>query len=180
MALQPPPFRGLRAGATTLDMMREWLPIARILREEHQRRVLIRRHPGTPQEEFDAAYRESGIAAFADPDTQVAVHAALARSQIVFSYMSTVLFEADLFGLTPVSVCGGLYDDNLHTLPHVRLDVGLDLREQIGRLTGASSAGSRAAQSTSAYFDWESILLDQIRQESPAATAVTMANQSSA
>ena len=163
MALQPPPFVGLRPGTTLLDMMREWLPIARIISEEHHRSVVIRRHPGTTAQEFEAAYRESGISDYAQPDSHVAVYDALAHSAVVFSYMSTVLFEAYLLGLTPVSVCGGLYDDNLETLPHVRFDMRLDLREQVRRIID-SAAGTHLNQSDSGSdFDWENILLEQVR-----------------
>jgi hypothetical protein len=161
MALQPPPFIGLRAGTTVLDMMREWLPVARILREEHHRNVVIRRHPGTAAEEFDAAYRESGISEYAQPDSQVAVSAALAHSSIVFSYMSTVLFEAHSLGLIPVSVCGGLFDDNLETLPHVRFDMRRNLPEQVRHILELAAVAPLTQTDSDSHFDWECILLEQ-------------------
>jgi hypothetical protein len=167
MALQPPPFVGLRAGATVLDMMREWLPIARILQEEHHRCVVIRRHPGTPAEEFEAAFRVSGISAYAQPDSQVAVYAALAQSAVVFSYMSTVLFESHALGLTPVSVCGGLYNDNLETLPHVRFDMRRDLREQVRSILDLAAEAPLNRADSSSHFDWESILLEQVQSRFP-------------
>jgi hypothetical protein len=168
MALQPPPFVGLQAGATVLGMMREWLPIARILREEHQLSVVIRRHPGTSAAEFETAFRESGISDYAQPDSQADVHVALAHSAVVFSYMSTVLFEGYLLGLTPVSVCGGLYDDNLETLPHVRFDMRRDLHEQVRRILDLAADAPLTQSDPDSRFDWESILLEQVQPGIPA------------
>ena len=128
---------------------------------------MIRRHPGTPAEEFEAAFRVSGISAYAQPDSQVAVYAALAQSAVVFSYMSTVLFESHALGLTPVSVCGGLYNDNLETLPHVRFDMRRDLREQVRSILDLAAEAPLNRADSSSHFDWESILLEQVQSRFP-------------
>ncbi len=150
-------------------MMREWIPIARIPQRGNTSETsssgvtLVR-----PLRSLKWLTARAGFPNFAVPDSQVAVYDALAHSAVVFSYMeSTVLFEACFLGLTPVSVCGGLYDDNPENLPPPALRyASRPPQTSASRHSRSRAAGAALAQSDlNSHFDWESILMEHIQAE---------------
>jgi hypothetical protein len=162
---------------TPLQTMEHLRPLARLLLERYRRRLKLRLHPGMDRKRTLQDFRRSGLAELADIDENRDLAATLARCALVFSYDSTVLWEALLLGVTPVSVQGPCFRGDLG-YPHELLQIDNELPAALDRLLAIAAARMYATSRYSQTLDWEQVvsrlvkerLFDASRQLGRAAT----------
>jgi hypothetical protein len=108
-------------------------------------------------------YRHSRIDRFADVDRLSELGDQLARCRIVMAYDSTVLWEAYVLGLVPISVQGNRFRGRL-SFPHEVLDVTTtNLEACLGKLLSPETAEKYRRKTVKDNFDWENIIVGLIR-----------------
>lgn len=158
--LGPPNIRG-----TTVEVMRELFPVARLLQEHYGRRLVLRPHPGMDRGKVLDAYHDSGIDRYTDLDGGCELAELLAQCGVVMSFDSTVLWEAGLLGLVPVTIHGKCFSRSLgfpHEIVHTTGDVASDLQRVMSRET----AEKYRQQSTTDGFDWEAVVSRLVEEKS--------------
>jgi hypothetical protein len=158
-----------------LDVFRELTSVAKLLVEKHGRRMAFRAHPGMQNDRVMDDYRRSGIDRYADMDAVSELADQLAGCCVVMSYDSTVLWEAYILGLVPVSVHGNCYRGDL-SFPHEVLDVSAGLEAQLEQILRKETAEKYRHGVAEDAFDWEAIIMGLAREVSPANTQAAMAH----
>jgi hypothetical protein len=149
----------------TLSMFRELTSVARLLVERYGRRMVFRTHPGTQHDRVMNHYRQSHIDRYAGIDRLLDLADQLARCGVVMSYDSTVLWEAYILGLVPVSVHGDCYQGEL-SFPHEILNVKSNLEAQLDNVLCPETAQRYRSQPMTQEFNWEEIVLSLFTEAS--------------
>jgi len=148
---------------TSLQTMEHLRPLARLLLERYRRRLKLRLHPGMDRERALQEFRRSGLAELADIDENRDLAATLARCSLVLSYDSTVLWEALLLGVTPVSVQGPCFRGDLG-FPHEVLQIDDGLPAALEGLFAAAAAGKYALSNYGQSLDWEQVVSRLVKE----------------
>jgi hypothetical protein len=146
---------------STLDVFRELAPLAKLLAEKYGRRLFFRPHPGMQQGKVMEAFRQSGIDFYTDMAelSELAEH--LARCSVVMSYDSTVLWEAYVLGLVPVSVLGSCYRRSL-PYPHEVIETTSPVGDQLEKVLRPETAEKYRCEVANEDFDWENIIVSLV------------------
>jgi hypothetical protein len=150
---------------STLDVFRELTSIARLLVEKYGRRMVFRVHPGMQHDRVMDDYRQSRIDRYADMDGPSELADQLARCSVVMSYDSTVLWEAYILGLVPVSVQGNCYRGEL-SFPHEILDVSANLEEHLEKVLHPDTEEEYRRKMINEDLDWENVVMGLIGETS--------------
>jgi hypothetical protein len=150
---------------STLDVFRELTSVAKLLVERYGRRMVLRVHPGMQHDRVMDDYRQSRIDRYAEMDGISERADRLARCTVVMSYDSTVLWEAFILGLVPVSVHGNCYRGDL-SFPHEVLDVTSSLEAQLENVLRPETAKKYRCDLIEEGFDWEDIVICLIGETS--------------
>ena len=156
-------FGRTNINGSTLDVFRELTSVAKLLAERHGRRMVFRAHPSMQHDRVMEHYHHSGIERYADIDGHSELGDQLARCSVVMSYDSTVLWEAYILGLVPVSVQGNCYRGGL-SFPHEVLDVTSSLEAQLDEVLRPETAKKYRREIVKESFDWESIIWKFIKE----------------
>ena len=148
---------------TSLQTMEHLRPLARLLLERYRRRLKLRLHPGMDRERALQELRSSGLADLADIDENRDLAATLARCSLVLSYDSTVLWEALLLGVTPVSVQGLCFRGDLG-FPHEVLQIEDGLPAALERLFAIAAARKYAISKYGQWLDWEQVVSRLVKE----------------
>jgi len=163
-ALQPAVPRILGPATTSsnlLSVFRELTSVAKLLVQKHEKRMVFRIHPGMDQEEVMEIYRQSGIDRYADIEEVSELGDHLSSCNVVMSYDSTVLWEAYILGLVPVSVQGKCHRGNL-PFPHEIIDVTSNLDAHLERVLRPEVAEKYRCRIGRETFDWGRVITDLI------------------
>jgi hypothetical protein len=165
-ALQPSVARIIgpaKINGDTLDVFRELSSVAELLASRFGKRLVFRAHPSMERDKIIEVYRHSRIDRFADVDRLSELGDQLARCRIVMAYDSTVLWEAYVLGLVPISVQGNRFRGRL-SFPHEVLDVTTtNLEACLGKLLSPETAEKYRRKTVKDNFDWENIIVGLIR-----------------
>jgi len=167
-ALQPATVRILSAARTNgnlLGVLRELTPVAKLLVEKHGKRMVLRPHPGMDRQKVAELCQRSGILHYADLDGILEVGDRLARCGVVMSHDSTILWEAYILGLVPVSVQGTCYRGSL-PFPHEVLDVSNGLEAHLENALHPKTARKYHSEMIREEFDWENTIMGLIGEAS--------------
>jgi hypothetical protein len=148
---------------TCLQTMEHLCPLARLLLERYQRRLKLRLHPGMDRERALQEFRHSGLAELADIDENQDLAATLARCSLVLSYDSTVLWEALLLGVTPVSVQGACFRGDLG-FPHEVLQIDDGLPAALEGLFAVAASRKYAISDHGQWLDWEQVVSRLVKE----------------
>lgn len=118
--------------AATFD---ELLPLA-IMLSDLGARLIVRLHPGMDRTREMERFAAHPLSGFAEIDLNAHQHDSLARSKIVMSFVSTVLWEGGLLGLLPVQVVCKCCDYVELSYEREVLVLGNDMRGQLAALIG--------------------------------------------
>lgn len=151
---------------TPLQTMEHLRPLAKLMLERYGRRLKLRLHPGMNRERTLQDYRRSGLADLADIDESRDVAAILARCSLALSYDSTVLWEALLVGVVPVSVQGPCFRGDLG-FPHEVLHIDSGLPASLTRLLSPTTAAKYRSPRFKQPFDWEDLVSRLARERLP-------------
>jgi hypothetical protein len=126
-------MRGSPINCDVGETFDELLDLAILLRDL-QARLVLRLHPGMNAHEEAIRFSGHPISKVADLDVHTSLHASMAETDIVMSFVSTVLWESGLLGLLPVQVVCACCD--YVDLSYAREELKLDssLREQLKKL----------------------------------------------
>jgi hypothetical protein len=167
-ALQPPAARVSSSALLKSNVRRvfqELTPLARILEEKYGKRMVLRMHPSMDRTEVMEEYRQSGIHNYADVEGHLNLADQLARCSVVMSHDSTVLWEAYVLGLVPVSVQGICFRGRL-PFPHEVIDVSLDHAARLQSVLSCETAEKYSREISNDAFDWESIIMGFVGKRS--------------
>jgi len=159
-------FGRTNINGSTLDVFRELTLVAKLLVERHGRRMVFRAHPSMQHDRVMEQYCQSGIDRYADMAGPSELGDQLARCSVVMSYDSTVLWEAYILGLVPVSVQGNCYRGGL-SFPHEVLDVTSNLEAQLDEVLHSETANKYRREMVKETFDWEGIIMRFIKEQTP-------------
>jgi len=162
-ALQPQGGILNRIRFTSLQTMEHLRPLARLLLEKYRRRLKLRLHPGMDRERTLRDFRRSDLAELADFDENRDLAATLARCSLVLSYDSTVLWEALLLGVTPVSVQGPCFRGHLG-FPHEVLQIDDGLPATLERLFAIAASRKYAISNHGQWLDWEQVVSRMVKE----------------
>lgn len=150
----------------SLHLFEELLPVAKLLGEKYGKRLIFRPHPGMERRKVIESFHRSGIDRWADIDELAELADRLARCNIVMSFYSTVLWEAGMLGLVPVSVQGAYHHGRL-PFSHEVLDVSADLDAQLDQILCQETAEKYRRDLVNDAFDWEAIIMGFVGEISP-------------
>ena len=148
---------------TPLQTMEHLRPLAKLLLERYSRRLKLRLHPGMDREQALQEFRRSGLAELADIDENQDLAATLARCSLVLSYDSTVLWEALLLGLTPVSLQGPCFRGDLG-FPHEILQIDHELPAALEELIAVAASQKYAVSNRGQTLDWEQVVSRLVKE----------------
>jgi hypothetical protein len=164
-----PTIRGIarRPGirCSTQDVLRALVPLAAAVVGEHGRKFVVRPHPGMDAVEFENWFRQSRLSDIADIDRSPDLASSLAASSVVMSFDSTVLWEASLVGLLPISVQGSFYKGHLE-FPHHVLWLGDGFEQRLRPLMRLAAAPAEGPVRTSANGDFLLLVDALLRRDS--------------
>ncbi len=174
--MDPVIFSPAKLNGNLIGVFRELSSVAQLLAEKHGQKMLFRFHPGMERDETMAAFQQGGISRHAEIDEIPDLAESLARCDIVMSLFSTVLWEASVLGLVPVSVHGAFHQARL-PFPHEVLDVSADLDVQLNQILCPETAQKYRRGIAEEAFDWENII---VSFATDAATATVSSGQTTA
>jgi hypothetical protein len=151
---------------STQDVLRALVPLAAAIVGQHGRKFVVRRHPGMDAYEFESWFRQSRLSDFAEIDRLPDLASSLAESSIVMSFDSTVLWEASLVGLLPVSVQGWFYEGHLEFFHHV-LSLGEGFEQRLQALIRLADDEPEGAPEAGSIDDFLLLVDALLRRESP-------------
>ena len=112
------------------------------------------------------AFRQSGIDRYADMAGLAELAEQLARCTAVMAYDSTVLWEAYILGLVPVSVLGNCYRGTL-SFPHEVVDITSTIGNQLEHVLHPRTVEKYRLAVAQEVFDWEAIIMGLLGEMSP-------------
>jgi hypothetical protein len=160
-ALQPAAGRILspaRINGNLLGVLRELTPLAKLLVEKHGKRMVLRPHPSMDRQKVAELCEQTAILHYADIDGILELGDRLARCGVVMSYDSTVLWDAYILGLVPISLQGNRHRSDL-PFPHEILDVTVDLEAQLEKVLCLEIVEKYRREIVNENFDWENIVM---------------------
>ncbi len=116
----------------TFDVL---LPLAKSL-SDLGARLIVRLHPGMDRTREIERFHVHPLADFADIDLNARQHESLAKSRVVMSFVSTVLWEAGLLGLLPVQLVCRCCEYVEMSYEREILTIGENMRGQLVDLIG--------------------------------------------
>lgn len=135
----------------------ELLPLAKLFFIVHKSKLILRIHPGMDKNSVIEIFNRSEISKYAEIDPEIDLVKSLAKVSVVLSYSSTVLWEALLLGLLPISVKGNCFEGDLE-FQHETVHLYRNFESNFIDLLKAESINKYKKNIRNYDFNWSAVI----------------------